>query len=68
MCAAKVLGYAARAVGQPLEPFEYAPPDLGEHDVRVSVTHCGVCHTDLHAIDNYYGACCTNLDSRQKGH
>jgi alcohol/geraniol dehydrogenase (NADP+) len=55
MSATKVLGYAAKAVGQPLEPFEYAPPELGGHDVRVSVTHCGVCHTDIHAIDNYYG-------------
>ena len=55
MSASRVLGYAAKAVGQPLEPFEYAPPDLGENDVRVSITHCGVCHTDIHAIDNYYG-------------
>jgi uncharacterized zinc-type alcohol dehydrogenase-like protein len=32
----------------------YKPPKLGEHDVRVSVTHCGVCHTDIQAIDDYY--------------
>lgn len=49
------LGYAAMAVGQTLEPFEYALPELGEYDVRVSITHCGVCHTDIHAIDDYYG-------------
>jgi uncharacterized zinc-type alcohol dehydrogenase-like protein len=55
MSASRVLGYATRAVGQPLEPFTYEPPKLGEHDVRVSVTHCGVCHTDIHAIDDYYG-------------
>ncbi|MEE9539946.1 MAG: alcohol dehydrogenase catalytic domain-containing protein, partial [Candidatus Thorarchaeota archaeon] len=55
MSSSKVLGYATRAVGQPLEPFTYEPPKLGEHDVRVSVTHCGVCHTDIHAIDDYYG-------------
>ena len=55
MSALRVLGYAAKAVGQPLEPFEYAAPELGEYDVRVSVTHCGVCHTDIHATDNYYG-------------
>ena len=42
-------------LGQNLEPFEYASPELKEHDVRVSVTHCGVCHTDIHAIDDYYG-------------
>ncbi len=55
MSASTILGYAARAVGQPLEPFTYEPPPLDEHDVRVSVTHCGVCHTDVHAIDDYYG-------------
>jgi len=55
MSASRVLGYATKAVGQLLEPFTYEPPKLGEHDVRVSVTHCGVCHTDIHAIDDYYG-------------
>jgi len=55
MSASRVLGYATRAVGQPLEPFTYEPPKLGEHDIRVSVTHCGVCQTDIHAIDDYYG-------------
>jgi uncharacterized zinc-type alcohol dehydrogenase-like protein len=50
-----VLGYAAKAAGQPLEPFSYAPPKLGEHDVRVSVTHCGVCYSDIQAIEDYYG-------------
>ncbi|MFX1265172.1 MAG: NAD(P)-dependent alcohol dehydrogenase [Promethearchaeota archaeon] len=55
MSSSKVLGYAAKAVGLPLEPITYEPPELGEHDVRVSVTHCGVCHSDIHAIDDYYG-------------
>jgi uncharacterized zinc-type alcohol dehydrogenase-like protein len=55
MSQSTILGYAAKAAGQPLEPFTYEPPKLGEHDVRVSVTHCGVCHTDIHAIDDYYG-------------
>ncbi len=48
------LGYAASAVGKTLEPLTYALPKFGEQDVRVSVTHCGVCHTDIQAIDNYY--------------
>jgi uncharacterized zinc-type alcohol dehydrogenase-like protein len=50
-----VLGYAARAMGKRLEPFTYDLPKLGEHDVRVSVTHCGVCYSDIQAIDDYYG-------------
>jgi len=55
MCASTILGYAARAAGQPLELFTYEAPELGAHEVRVSVSHCGVCYTDVHAIDDYYG-------------
>jgi len=55
MTPSTILGYAARAVGQPLEPFNFAPPKLGEYDVRVTITHCGLCYTDIHAIDDYYG-------------
>jgi D-arabinose 1-dehydrogenase-like Zn-dependent alcohol dehydrogenase len=50
-----VLGYAAKAAGEPLEPFSYESPPLGDHDVRVSVSHCGLCYTDVHGIDDYYG-------------
>ena len=55
MTTSTVDGYAAMAVGQPLELFTYQMTELGENDVRVSVTHCGVCHTDIQAIENYYG-------------
>jgi len=50
-----VLGYAAKAVGQPLEPFTYESPKLGENDIRVSITHCGVCYTDIQGIEDHYG-------------
>ena len=55
MSTSRILGYAAKAVGKPLEPFTYEPPRLGEHDIRVSVTHCGLCYTDIQGIDDYYG-------------
>ncbi|MGY5859151.1 MAG: NAD(P)-dependent alcohol dehydrogenase [Candidatus Thorarchaeota archaeon] len=55
MSKSKVKGYASKSVGKPLELFTYEQPKLGEHDVRVSVTHCGVCHTDIHAVEDYYG-------------
>ena len=50
-----IMGYAARAVGQPLEPFHYQSAELGDQEVQVSITHCGVCYTDIHGIDDYYG-------------
>jgi len=51
----KITGYAALALGHKLVPFEYDLPELKEHDLRVDVTHCGLCYTDVHAIDDYYG-------------
>lgn len=54
MSTTEILGYAAMAVGERLKPFYYVPPQLGESDVRVLITHCGVCHTDLQAIDDFY--------------
>jgi uncharacterized zinc-type alcohol dehydrogenase-like protein len=51
----QIMGYAAKAIGETLTPFTYDSPELGERDVRVAVTHCGVCHTDIQAIDDYYG-------------
>lgn len=48
-------GYVGMARGKPLKLHTFNAPELGEYDVRVSVTHCGVCHTDISAIDDYYG-------------
>jgi uncharacterized zinc-type alcohol dehydrogenase-like protein len=42
------------AKGQELKPLTYEPPELDEDEVRVSVTHCGLCYTDVHAIEDYY--------------
>jgi uncharacterized zinc-type alcohol dehydrogenase-like protein len=50
-----VNGWAAMSLGQPLEPLTYDAPLLGDHDVRVAVSHCGLCFTDIQAIDDFYG-------------
>ena len=55
MTVPKITGYAASAKGLPLESFEYPAPELGGNEVRVAVSYCGVCHTDIQAIDDYYG-------------
>lgn len=49
-----VKGYAAMTAGQPLVPFTYAAPLLQAHEIRVAVTHCGLCYSDIHAIDDLY--------------
>ena len=42
------------ARGRELEPIDYEAPELDANEIRVSVTHCGLCYTDVHAIDDYY--------------
>ncbi len=44
--------YAAPAARKALEPFEYEATDLGPDDVEVSISHCGICHSDVHLIDD----------------
>src|SRR4051794_15075347 len=46
-----VHGYAAFEPGGRLRPFEFQRRDLRADDVAVRVTHVGVCHSDLHAVD-----------------
>lgn len=45
-------GYAAKAAGGALEEFEFEPTPLGAFDIEVEITHCGICHSDIHLIDN----------------
>lgn len=47
-----IRAFAASAAKQPLEPFSYDPAELGAHDVEIGISHCGICHSDLHLIDN----------------
>jgi uncharacterized zinc-type alcohol dehydrogenase-like protein len=47
--------YAAHAKRGPLVPYEYDPSPLGPHDVEVRVTHCGICHSDVHLVDGDWG-------------
>ena len=46
-----VTGYGADGPGAPLRPVEFERRDLRPDDVAVRVRYCGVCHTDLHALE-----------------
>ena len=52
---AQIQGLAAHAAGAELVPFRYEPGELGPHDVEIGITHCGICHSDLHLITNDWG-------------
>ena len=51
----QIQGLAAHAAGAELLAFKYDPGKLGLHEVEIAITHCGVCHSDLHLISNDWG-------------
>ena len=52
---AQIRGLAAHAAGAELVPFRYEPGNLGTREVEITISHCGICHSDLHLIANDWG-------------
>jgi len=47
--------YGPRGRLQPLEEFTFEPLPLGPQDIEVKVTHCSICHSDVHILDEDWG-------------
>jgi uncharacterized zinc-type alcohol dehydrogenase-like protein len=50
-----VNAYAAHAKGERLKEHNFEFGALGANEVEINVSHCGICHSDLHLIDNDWG-------------
>jgi len=50
-----VEAWAAFSKGAALQPYEYELGPLGDDQVEIAVSHCGICHSDLSMIDNAWG-------------
>jgi uncharacterized zinc-type alcohol dehydrogenase-like protein len=48
-------GLAVHAAGAHLLPFKYDAGELKPNEVAIRISHCGVCHSDVHLIDNDWG-------------
>lgn len=51
----EIHGLAAHAAGAHLLPYKYDPGELQANEVEIKISHCGVCHSDVHLIDNDFG-------------
>lgn len=51
----EIHGLAAHAAGAHLLPYKYDPGELQANEVEIKISHCGVCHSDIHLIDNDFG-------------
>lgn len=48
-------GYAALTAKAPLQPFSFERRDVGPHDLLITITHCGICHSDIHQARDEWG-------------
>jgi uncharacterized zinc-type alcohol dehydrogenase-like protein len=51
----KVKAYAAHGKSQELKPFEYESKPLGDDQIQVEISDCGICHSDIHLLDDGLG-------------
>lgn len=48
----KTKAFAADSATTPLAPFSLERRVPGEHDVKIEILFCGVCHSDVHTVRN----------------
>lgn len=48
----KVKAYAAQAIKSQVKPFDIERRKITPNDIKVEIDYCGVCHSDLHQVNN----------------
>lgn len=46
--------YAAHSQGDLFKEYSYKPEALGNREVLIDITHCGVCYSDIHLLDGTF--------------
>lgn len=48
----KISAFASLEPKGPLQSFSYDAAALAAHDVEITISHCGICYSDIHLIDD----------------
>lgn len=51
----ETVGYAVLKAGDALQRFPFQRRKPEAHDVAIDILYCGICHSDLHQINNDWG-------------
>ena len=51
----QVKAYAAHQCGGPMKPHTIERRDVRDNDVEIEIMYSGICHSDLHQINNDWG-------------
>jgi uncharacterized zinc-type alcohol dehydrogenase-like protein len=46
------IGYAAKSSRDALKPYEFVRKDPAANEVQITISHCGICHSDVHQARN----------------
>ncbi|WP_417371653.1 NAD(P)-dependent alcohol dehydrogenase [Gelidibacter japonicus] len=55
MATTKTKAYGVQSEKDNLKPMEIERRDVGDDDVKIKITYCGVCHSDIHTARNEWG-------------
>ncbi len=50
-----IKAYGASASTEDLKPLDIERRAVGKNDIKIDITHCGVCHSDIHTVRNDWG-------------
>ena len=50
-----IKAFGAKQQAAALEAMEIKRRDIGPHDVKIDINYCGVCHSDIHMVNNDWG-------------
>jgi len=50
--------YAAQEQAAPLKETSIERREVGPNDIQLNIAYCGVCHSDLHMVNNDWGWLC----------
>lgn len=55
LSASTVRAWAASSAGAAVGPMEIPRRAVGPNDVKLEILYCGICHSDIHMVDNDWG-------------
>jgi len=50
-----IKAYGATTATEELKPLDITRREVGQNDIKIDITHCGVCHSDIHTVHNDWG-------------
>lgn len=51
----KCVGFGLQGPHQNFQKIEFTRPAIGDDDILIEILYAGICHSDLHTVENHWG-------------